>query len=137
MSAPEMFQLAQNRNNMLTLAIRVGGFVMLGIAFSMILRPIAVLASILPFLGRLVGTGTTIIAFLLAAIVWTLTVADSVGGLDGLIRRSEQNLALFEGFVASHPWIRFLAKDKASRSNTSVCLSLDLKIGRASCRERV
>ena len=75
MSAPEMFQLAQNRNNMLTLAIRVGGFVMLCIAFSMILRPIAVLASILPFLGRLVGTGTTIIAFLLAAIVWTLTVA--------------------------------------------------------------
>ena len=75
MSAPEMFQLAQDRNKMLTLAIRVGGFVMLGIAFSMILRPIAVLASILPFLGRLVGTGTTIIAFLLAAIVWTLTVA--------------------------------------------------------------
>ena len=58
----------------------------------------------------------------LDALAW----ADSIGGLDGLIRRSEQNLALFEGFVATHPWIRFLAKDKATRSNTSVCLSLDL-----------
>ena len=58
----------------------------------------------------------------LDALAW----ADSIGGLDGLIRRSEQNLALFEGFVANHPWIRFLAKDKATRSNTSVCLSLDL-----------
>lgn len=74
-SAADMFQMAQDRNKMLTWAIRVGGFFLLGIAFSMILRPIAVLAGILPFLGRLVGTGTTIIAFLLAGIVWGLTVS--------------------------------------------------------------
>lgn len=74
-SAPDMFRMAQDRNKILTVAIRVGGFVLLGIAFSMILRPIAVLASIIPFLGRLVGTGTSVIAFLLAAIFWTLTVA--------------------------------------------------------------
>lgn len=74
-SAADMFQMAQDRNTMLTWAIRIGGFFLLGIAFSMILRPIAVLASILPFLGRLVGTGTTIIAFLLAGVVWGLTVS--------------------------------------------------------------
>lgn len=74
-NAADMFQMAQDRNKMLTWAIRVGGFFLLGMAFSMILRPIAVLASILPFLGRLVGTGTTIVAFLLAGIVWGLTVS--------------------------------------------------------------
>lgn len=73
-TAADMFQMAQDRNKMLTWAIRVGGFLMLGMAFSMILRPIAVLASILPFLGRLVETGTGIIAFLIAGILWTLTV---------------------------------------------------------------
>ena len=73
--AAGMFQMAQDRNKMLTWAIRIGGFFLLGMAFSMILRPIAVLASILPFLGRLVGTGTTIVAFLLAGIVWGLTVS--------------------------------------------------------------
>ncbi len=74
-SADEMFSMAHERNKFLTLAIRVGGFFLLAMGFGMIFRPIAVLASILPFLGRLVGTGTTIIAFLLAGILWTMTVA--------------------------------------------------------------
>ena len=52
--------------------------------------------------------------------------ADSIGGLPGLIKRSEDNLAVIERFVATHPWIKFLAKTKETRSNTSVCLSLDL-----------
>lgn len=74
-SADEMFRMAHERNKFLTMAIRVGGFFLLAMGFGMIFRPIAVLASILPFLGRLVGTGTTIIAFLLAGILWTMTVA--------------------------------------------------------------
>jgi len=74
-SAEEMFRLAQERNKFLTIAIRIGGFFLLSMGFGMILRPIAVLASILPFLGRLVGSGTTFIAFLLAGILWTMTVA--------------------------------------------------------------
>jgi hypothetical protein len=74
-SAEEMFRLAHERNKFLTWAIRVGGFFLLSMGFGMVLRPIAVLASILPFLGRIVGTGTTVIAFLLAGILWTMTVA--------------------------------------------------------------
>jgi hypothetical protein len=73
--AQDMFKMAQDRNKMLTWAIRIFGFFILGIGFSMVLRPIAVLASILPFLGRLVGTGTTVVAFLLGGIVWCLTVS--------------------------------------------------------------
>ncbi|MDF1859989.1 MAG: TMEM43 family protein [Verrucomicrobiales bacterium] len=71
----EIFAKAHERNKMLTWVIRVGGFVMLGIAFSMILGPLSVFASVLPFLGRIVETGTTIIAFLLAGILWTIVVA--------------------------------------------------------------
>lgn len=51
---------------------------------------------------------------------------DRVGGLDGLVKKSESNLAVLEEFVSKNKWINFLAKDKASRSNTSVCLVLDL-----------
>mmetsp|Transcript_53465 Transcript_53465/g.159977 ORF Transcript_53465/g.159977 Transcript_53465/m.159977 type:complete len:427 (-) Transcript_53465:621-1901(-) len=52
--------------------------------------------------------------------------ADSVGGQPGLVKRAEDNLAAVESFVAENDWIDFLAKDKATRSSTSVCLTLDL-----------
>lgn len=74
-AAQDMFKRAQDRNTALTWAVRILGFFVLGIGFSMVLRPVAVLASILPFLGRLVGTGTTVVAFLLGGVVWCLTVS--------------------------------------------------------------
>jgi phosphoserine aminotransferase len=52
--------------------------------------------------------------------------ADSIGGLDGLIQRSKNNIAVLERFVSQHNWIHFLAQDPSVRSNTSVCLTLDL-----------
>ncbi len=58
----------------------------------------------------------------LAALQW----ARSIGGLPALIRRSEGNLGVIAEFVAAHEWIHFLAADPAIRSNTSVCLTVDL-----------
>ena len=58
----------------------------------------------------------------LAALKW----AESAGGLPALIKRSNANLRDWEDFVASHDWIDFLAQSKETRSNTSVCLKLDL-----------
>jgi phosphoserine aminotransferase len=52
--------------------------------------------------------------------------ADSIGGLDSLIKLSEENLGVLEKFVAENAWIQFLAKDPTTRSSTSVCLTLDL-----------
>jgi hypothetical protein len=74
-TAEEMFRAAQDANKSLTWALRVLGFVLLGIAFSMIFRPLVVFADVLPFLGRIVGAGTTFISFLLAGVVWALTVS--------------------------------------------------------------
>ena len=41
--------------------------------------------------------------------------------------RSEANLKVISDFVAANDWISFLAKDPATRSNTSVCLTLKLE----------
>src|SRR5699024_10071870 len=49
-----------------------------------------------------------------------------LGGVAATIARSEANLEVIEAFVAERDWITFLAADKAVRSNTSVCLTLDL-----------
>ena len=53
-----------------------------------------------------------------------LTWAESVGGLKGLIQRSNDNLAVLEKWVAKAGWAGFLAEDKAIRSNTSVCIKV-------------
>jgi len=52
--------------------------------------------------------------------------AKDIGGLESLIKLSEDNLGVLEKFVAENDWIQFLAKDPKTRSSTSVCLTLDL-----------
>jgi phosphoserine aminotransferase len=50
--------------------------------------------------------------------------AESIGGLPALIERSRRNLAAIESWVEKAPWIEFLAADPATRSSTSICLSI-------------
>src|SRR6266478_3016291 len=50
--------------------------------------------------------------------------AKSIGGLKALIARADANAAVIADWVASAPWIEFLARDPAIRSNTSVCLKV-------------
>ena len=53
-----------------------------------------------------------------------LTWAESVGELRGLIKRSNDNLAVLDAWTKKSAWAGFLAKDAASRSNTSVCIKI-------------
>ncbi len=53
-----------------------------------------------------------------------LAWAEQVGGLKGLVARSEANLAAVAAWVAKTPWVDFLAEDPATRSCTSICLKL-------------
>ena len=75
------------------------------------------------FKGDTINTPSMLcVADYLDALKW----CESVGGVQGTIARSQANLKVVEDFVAANPWISFLAKTKETRSNTSVCLTLDL-----------
>lgn len=50
--------------------------------------------------------------------------AESVGGLQGMIARCRESLGHMESWVAGSDWAAFLAADPASRSHTSVCISI-------------
>lgn len=50
--------------------------------------------------------------------------AESIGGLSGLIQRSQANLASLAAWVDQSDWIDFLAVDPETRSNTSICLKI-------------
>jgi phosphoserine aminotransferase len=53
-----------------------------------------------------------------------LNWAKSVGGLKGLIARADANTKVLSDWKAKTPWVDFLAKDAACRSNTSVCMKV-------------
>jgi phosphoserine aminotransferase len=63
----------------------------------------------------------------------TLNWAKSIGGLKALMARADANARTIADWVAVTPWIDFLAKDPAIRSNTSVCLKVvDPVVGKLS-----
>ena len=50
--------------------------------------------------------------------------AKSVGGLQGMIARTQANAAALDLIVETRDWLGHLARDPASRSTTSVCLTV-------------
>ncbi|WP_439540420.1 phosphoserine transaminase [Sphingomonas sp.] len=57
--------------------------------------------------------------------IFALEWAKSLGGLDGLIARSDANAAALQKLVAERDWLGNLAADEAIRSTTSVCLTVE------------
>ncbi|MGQ7828539.1 phosphoserine transaminase [Altererythrobacter sp. Z27] len=57
--------------------------------------------------------------------IFALEWAKSVGGLEGMKARANANAAALDAIVRQRNWLGHLASDPASRSNTSVCLTVD------------
>ena len=53
-----------------------------------------------------------------------LTWSEEIGGVEELIRRSEDNLNVIKDWVSSSTWANFLCEDLNNLSNTSICLKL-------------
>ncbi|MFC0280934.1 phosphoserine transaminase [Falsigemmobacter intermedius] len=71
------------------------------------------------FVGETINTPSMLcVEDYLVALKW----AKSLGGLKGLIARSEANADTVKTFIADKPWIANLAVDPATASCTSVCL---------------
>jgi phosphoserine aminotransferase len=73
------------------------------------------------FVGETINTPSMLaVEDYIDALEW----AQSVGGLVALKARANANAAALDAWVQSRPWVEHLARDAASRSNTSVCLVL-------------
>jgi len=57
-------------------------------------------------------------------VIFALEWAQGLGGLDALIARSDANAAALDAIVAARDWLGHLAPDPATRSKTSVCLTV-------------
>jgi phosphoserine aminotransferase len=58
-------------------------------------------------------------------VIFALEWAQSIGGLEGLMARSNANAAALDKIVEERSWLGHLAKDKATRSTTSICLTVE------------
>ena len=74
------------------------------------------------FLGETINTPSMLAV---EDAIWTLEWARGLGGLPGLIARSDANAAALDRIVEARPWLGHLAPDPATRSRTSVCLTVD------------
>ena len=74
-TADQMFTAAQEANTMMLWFMRLAGFLGLFFGISMILRPLSVVADVVPFVGSLVGAGTTLVALFLAVPLALFTIA--------------------------------------------------------------
>lgn len=75
------------------------------------------------FRGETINTPSMLcVADYLDALDWVR----AIGGVKETIARSNRNLGVLEDFVAANDWIDFLTTDPKTRSNTSVCLAVDL-----------
>jgi phosphoserine aminotransferase len=61
--------------------------------------------------------------------------ARSIGGLEAMYARVEANAAVVADWVERTPWIDFLCKDPALRSNTGVCLAFGDPVVASQSRE--
>jgi phosphoserine aminotransferase len=57
--------------------------------------------------------------------IFALEWARGLGGLKGLIARSDANAAALDRIVAEREWLGHLAEDRGIRSKTSVCLTVE------------
>ena len=74
------------------------------------------------FKGATINTPSMLcVADYLDALEWVY----SIGGLAACLERSEANLTAVEDYVAANTWLQFLAEDKSTISNTSICLTVD------------
>ncbi len=74
-SADEMFTAAEEANATMTWILRFVGFFLMFIGLSMIFRPLSVVADVIPFIGSIIGTMSTVVAFLIAAPLTFITIA--------------------------------------------------------------
>jgi len=75
LSAGEMFKAAEAENRVLTWVLRLIGVVAMFIGWMLMMRPLVVLADVIPFLGNVIGAGTGLVALLVTVVVAPIVVA--------------------------------------------------------------
>jgi len=108
--AVDMFQAAEQENRIFTWILRILGIVVMWAGWYLVLRPIAVVGDLVPFIGSVLAAGAGIAAFLLTA-----ATAPVVMAIAWLWYRPLLSIGLIAAGGAVAYGIRVLAHRKAAR----------------------
>ena len=72
---PRCSRKPQDANTLITWVLRAVGLLLLAIGFALFMSPLGVIGDVIPFIGSIVRMGTGIVAFFLAIVVGTITIA--------------------------------------------------------------
>jgi hypothetical protein len=75
LTAAAMFQHAASENAMLTWILRAVGFIFTSIGIGLVLRPITVVADVVPIIGSILGVGLGFAAIVLGFVITLITIA--------------------------------------------------------------
>lgn len=110
-TAPEMIAAAEASNTILTWVLRGVGAVLMFVAFSMVLKPLVVLAAVIPLLGSIMAAGTGLVAGVL-----TLVLAPTVVAVAWFwYRPLTAVIVLVVGFAAAYGLTRLMKGRRAAR----------------------
>ncbi len=73
--AASMFATARSNNSIVTWLIRLGGFLLMFIGIGAVLKPLSVLADVLPIIGDFVEIGNGVVSFVVAFVCSLATIA--------------------------------------------------------------
>lgn len=104
-----MFKHGAEENSFLTWVLRLVGFVMMFIGFSAMLSLFGVLADVIPFLGNLVGAGTSLLALL-----FTLVLAPVIMAIAWIVYRPLVGIAILVVGGAIAYGLHVLARSRAA-----------------------
>jgi hypothetical protein len=105
--ADEMFQAAEQANVMMTWILRLVGFFMMMMGIGMVLRPVAVVADVVPLIGDMIGMGIGLASFAIAAPLSLLTIA-----IAWIFYRPLLGIVLIAVAVGIAVWLKSMAAKK-------------------------
>ncbi|MCU0290703.1 MAG: TMEM43 family protein [Thermoanaerobaculaceae bacterium] len=73
--ADTMFKAAMQSNRMMTWLLRLFGFFLIFVGLKAFLGPLVALGDVVPFIGNLIGGGTSLVAFLGSAVISLVVIA--------------------------------------------------------------
>ncbi len=113
-SAEEMFESAEEENNMLTWVLRLVGWVVMGVGIYLVFNPLVVFADVLPFLGNLLSVGVILVAGLISLVLSLVTIA-----LAWVFYRPIIGVSILVGAAAIGGLIWYLSSKKSAKPESA------------------